>query len=104
MRNIWLTYIVDPKTSSFLNLHISIVGDRLTTCTYRKLTAANTLLQASSHHPDHLVKGIPMGQFLQIHRNCSRDDDFHREAGEIRFSRFRDRGYSYKVLKKARRQ
>lgn len=87
----------------FLDLQISIMGNKITTCTFRKPTAANTLLQASSHHPDHLIKVIPVGKFLRLLRNCSRDDDFLRKAGE-KLDRFGDRGYPHRVLKKARKK
>lgn len=98
VRHIRLTYVIDPNTISFLDIQSFIVGKRITTCTYRKPTATNILLLAFSHHPEHLIRGIPVGQFLQLHWNCSRDDDFHNEAVEMS-RRSRDR--SNKVLKKA---
>lgn len=102
-RNTVLTHVIDANTISFLDLQITCVDTRLETCTYRKPTAANTLLQASSHHPDHLIKGIPVGQFLWLRRNCSKDDDFHKEATEM-FARFKDRGYPQKTLKQAHKK
>lgn len=54
-----LTYTYDPNSLPFLDLLITIVGGRFETKTYRKITAANTLLQASSHHPLLLIKRDP---------------------------------------------
>ncbi|OCT57051.1 hypothetical protein XELAEV_18004055mg [Xenopus laevis] len=58
-------------------------------CTYddgkttRKPTATNTLLAASSHHPLSLIKGIPIGQFLHIRRNCTDEKTFEIQAKEL---------------------
>lgn len=57
--NIRLTYTYDSNPLPFLDLLITIKGGRLETKAYRKITAADTLLQASSHHPPSLIKGIP---------------------------------------------
>lgn len=50
-RNIKLTYMFDSKQISFLDLQIKLEGDSQSTYTFRKKTAANTLLRADSHHP-----------------------------------------------------
>lgn len=72
------------------------------TKTYRKATAANTLLLADSHHPRPLVKGIPVGQFLRMRKNCSTEEDYHCES-DMLYRRFRERGYSHRTLKQARK-
>lgn len=63
-RNIQLTFTADRCEISFLDLRIKIIGDQLATSTFRKDTAANTLLRDDSHHPRSLIRGIPVGQFL----------------------------------------
>lgn len=68
---------------------------------FRKQTAANTLLHASSHHPRSLVGGIPVGQFQRIRRNCSTESDYQREADEL-YKRFRERCYLHRTLKRAK--
>ncbi|OCT82231.1 hypothetical protein XELAEV_18024747mg [Xenopus laevis] len=45
--------------------------------------ATNTLLRAESHHPESLITGIPIGQFLHIRRNCTYDDDFENQATDL---------------------
>lgn len=65
-RNIHLTYVVDPCQISFLDLSIRLEGGSLVTSAFRKETAANTLLQADSHHPKSLIRGILVGQFLKL--------------------------------------
>lgn len=101
-RNICLTFVVDPREISFLDLFIRLEGGKLGTQTFRKKMAANKLLYTSSHHPRPLVRGILVGQFLRIRRNCSMDDDFRREADDL-FTRFRERGYSHRTLRRARK-
>lgn len=99
-RNIHLTYTADPHQLSFLDLSIRLEGGRLITSTFRKETAANTLLQADSHHPKSLIRGIPVGQFMRIRRNCSTEEDYFSESKQL-YQRFRERGYPHRTLKRA---
>ncbi|OCT74725.1 hypothetical protein XELAEV_18033712mg [Xenopus laevis] len=69
----------------------------LCTWTYRKVTATNTLLRAESHHPQALIRGIPIGQFLRIWRNCSLDCDYEQQAEELT-QRLTNRGYSKQTI------
>lgn len=69
-RNLRLTYTYHHETLPFLDLTIGVQGGLIVTKTYHKQTAANTLLEATSHHPCSLIQGIPVGQFLRIKRNC----------------------------------
>lgn len=100
--NIRLTFTVDPTEIPFLDLSIRLEKGKLLTKTYRKTTAANTLLVADSHHPKSLIRGIPVGQFLRIRRNCSTEDDFRRESDSL-YNHFRERGYSHCTLRWARK-
>lgn len=59
--NIKLTYGFDPVSIPFLDLRITKKDGLLVTSTFRKPTAANTILRADSFHPRSLVKGSPMG-------------------------------------------
>ncbi|OCT61211.1 hypothetical protein XELAEV_18047235mg [Xenopus laevis] len=84
-------------------LDIKIFRDQqgnLATTLYRKETATNSLLHASSQHPQKTITGIPVGQYLRIRRICSNQDDFKIEAKKL-YERFRERGYSHNSLKKA---
>lgn len=61
------------------------------------------LLEASSHHPNSLIQGIAVGQFLRIKRNCSQEEDFRAEATNM-YARFKERGYSHKCIERARKR
>lgn len=102
-RNIWLTYNFDQVTLPFLDLQITLENGLLHTCTFRKETAVNTLLRATSHHPHWLKNGIPVGQFLRIKRNCTKSSDYRRESLEL-YVRFRERGYSHRQIKRAKKR
>lgn len=65
--------------------------------TYRKGTAANTFLKATSHHPKSLINGIPTGQFLRLRRNCSQELDYRTEVTQL-YKCFRERKYSHRTL------
>lgn len=67
---------------------------------YRKPTAENSLLRADSAYPRPLIRGIPVGQYLCIHRNCTSDTDFKIQAKAPK-DKFLKRGYSHKALKMA---
>lgn len=67
---------------------------------YRKPSAGNSLLHASSSHPEQLINSIPYSQLLRIKRNCTLDEDFQKEADLLR-NRLLIRGYSKTNLKKA---
>lgn len=110
------TFIAELNINSF-NLHFTFSYDRLsipfldvlitkdstghlTTDLYRKPTAGNTLLHASSLHPRPLVRSIPFAQYLRLRRNCTEDGDFYKQANALR-TRLLARGYKRTVLRKA---
>lgn len=67
---------------------------------FRKPTAANSLLQYSSFHPQHLKKGIQYGQYVRLRRNGTELDDFKKHAKEL-MEHFLCRGYPKKLLSQA---
>lgn len=84
-------------------LDVSIHKDdtgMITSSLYRKPTAGNGILHASSFHPKNLIRSIPFGQYLRVRWNCSDESTFKREADNLR-TRLLARGYSNKCLKKA---
>ncbi|CAJ0942365.1 unnamed protein product [Ranitomeya imitator] len=85
---------------SFLDLNMMCQDGTLSTCLYRKPTATNNLLEFRSFHPFHTKKGIPVGQFLRTRRNCTRDEDFYREAQDLT-ERFKKRTYPNKHISHA---
>lgn len=79
-RNIHLTYTVDRTLIPFLDLRIGLKEGRIVTSTFRNETAANTLLQADSHHPPCQKNSIPIGEFMRIKRNCSETSMYNTES------------------------
>ncbi|CAJ0963256.1 unnamed protein product, partial [Ranitomeya imitator] len=100
-RNIRLTPVWDSERIDFLDVTIhKDESGLLQTDIFRKLTATNTLLHASSCHPRHVVRAVPVGQFLRLRRICSTDVDFEARAEELK-SRFLARGYSRRSVRRA---
>ncbi|CAJ0948663.1 unnamed protein product [Ranitomeya imitator] len=98
--NIKLTYNFGKKVE-FLDLDIRVLEDgRIVTNVFRKPTATNTLLHASSAHHRSTINGIPTGQFLRIKRICTTVDDYDNQALDLA-RRFSDRGYSNRLRKAA---
>lgn len=98
-----MKFTVDCNQSSvtFLDVQIFINTDNtLGSSLYRKPTAGNTILHASSAHPQSLISSIPYSQYLRIWRNCTGDDDFEQKARDLQ-TRLHHRAYSPKCLKKA---
>ncbi|CAJ0967291.1 unnamed protein product [Ranitomeya imitator] len=84
-------------------LDLKIVKDesgQVATSIYRKPTSTNSLLHWDSHHPVSLKRGIPKGQFLRLRRNCSREDTFKCQSGDM-LNRFREKGYPRPVVSRA---
>lgn len=100
IRKIKVTFNYNLKHISFLDLLIRVEQGNLVTSTYKKETAANTLLKATSHHPKSLINGIPMGQFLRICRNCSLESDYKAKTIQL-YECFRERKYPHKTLRRS---
>lgn len=90
-------------SSSITFLDVTIHKDEnglLSSSLYRKPTAGNSILHASSFHPCALIASIPYSQYLRIRRNCLDSGVFKKEADLLR-TRLLTRGYSKTCLKKA---
>lgn len=74
--------------------------DTLMTHLYRKPTAGNSILHASSFHPKPLLTSIPYSQYLRTRRNCSDDTSFQQEAKTLQKQPL-ERFYTKTCLKKA---
>lgn len=86
---------------NFLDLQIHADSDgTLHSSLYRKPSAGNTILQASSAHPQPFLDSIPYSQFLRLRRNCTLDADFHLAVNDLSL-RLHQRGYSRSLLNKA---
>lgn len=98
--NIFLTANISETSVDFLDLTLSLQNNRIVTNLHRKQTATNSLLHFSSFHPTHLKKGIPVGQFLRLRRNCTEHRDFKKNAKELT-TRFHNRGYPKHIVTQA---
>lgn len=93
------TFSYDIQQISFLDLTIyKGPNTLLATNLYRKPTATNAILHASSSHPKHVIQGIPTGQYCRIRRNCTKSKTFEQEVYNLQ--RFLSRGYSKKIVSK----
>ena len=59
----------------FLDLKISIVGNKLTTTVYSKPTDSHLYLHEDFCHKKSLIKGIQKGSALRLRRICSSVND-----------------------------
>lgn len=98
--NLRFTMEFSPYRIHFLDLEITLNNSKLETSIFRKETDRNTILHASSFHPDHITNNIPYGQFIRLKRICSNQDDFEVKANDMA-QRFRERGYNQMVIDQA---
>ncbi len=99
--NLKFTMEYSQREIHFLDLLISVNDNRrLETSIYRKNTDRNTILHATSFHPDHLIENIPYGQFIRLRRICSNEEDYHIKAKEMS-ERFEQRGYDKSLIDRA---
>ena len=85
------------ESVNFLDVKVSIKGEKIHTSLYTKPTDAHLYLNAKSCHPRHVIKNLPKGQFIRVRRICSEETDFDRHAREM-MKFFIQRGYKVKNL------
>ena len=90
----------DKHSIDFLDFTIKHEDGRLITTLYRKSTDKNSLLVYHSFHPHALRDGLPFGQFLRIRRNCTKREDYFREAHFLR-DRLAKRAYPKREIRRA---
>ena len=69
---------------SFLDILVTINGNRLVTSVFYKPTDSHSYLLYSSSHPNHTKQSIPFSQFRCLRHLCSEDEDFHSKSLEMR--------------------
>ena len=84
---------------NFLDVTVSIKGNKLQTSLYSKPTDSHLYLNSKSSHPDHVIKNMPKGQLIRIRRICSEENDFDFHAKNLK-TYFVSRGYNSKNLEK----
>lgn len=100
-QNIRLTHTISRTFVEFLDIKILADGfGRITTDVHHKETAVNSLLHASSFHPRHTIRSIPVGQFVRIRCICDTEKNFEEQAARLK-SRFQKREYRRTDIKRA---
>ena len=79
-----LTWEISETSVSFLDILVSINGNRLTTSVFQKPTDSHSYLLYSFSHPNHTKQFIPLSQFLCLRCLCSEDEDFQSKSLEMR--------------------
>ena len=74
--NLQFTMEIGGSSLHFLDLMITITGNKLKTSIYSKPTDAHLYLNAKSSHPKSQILGIARGVALRLRRICSDYDDF----------------------------
>ncbi len=74
------TWEISEPSVSFLDILVSINGNRLVTSVFYKPTDSHSYLLYSSSHANHTKRSIPFSQFLRLRRLCSEDENFHTKS------------------------
>ncbi|KAM4053830.1 matrix metalloproteinase-21-like [Anomaloglossus baeobatrachus] len=91
------------NTTQFLDLTLEgKMFSKISTKTYRKQIAGNTILHATSHHPAHTIKAIPLGEIIRANRNCNTPDSYSVELNNIE-TRLQARGYKNWMITRAKK-
>ena len=91
------TWKFSETSVSFLDILVSINGNKLFTSVFYKPTDSHRYLLFSSSHTK---RSIPFSQFLRLRRICSEDEDFQARSLEMRHF-FVQRGYPTSLLETA---
>ena len=91
------TWVVSECCIAFLDIHVSISGNRLSTSVHYKPTDSHGYLLHLSPHRAHVENNISYSQFLRLRRLCSDDTDFSEKAEEM-CQFFKTRGYPDPVI------
>ena len=81
-------------------VHLDPITKKVYTSLYTKPTDTHSYLRYDSAHTRHSKNAGPYGQLLRVKRNCSRNEDYEREA-QIMLGHYRKRGYPEQVLQDA---
>ena len=95
--NIKFTHESSKECISFLDLSVSLSGNKLSTDLYIKPTDRHQYLHYSSSHPDHTKKSIIFSQALRLSRLCSKEIDFVKHKEEMK-TWFLKRGYPESII------
>ena len=68
----------------FLDTHVQLENEQLTTDLHVKPMDTHQYLAANSCHPRHCKEAIPFSQALRMCRICSTNDDFRKRSSELK--------------------
>ena len=85
------------KRVDFMDLTITIVGDRIETTLFEKELALYQYIPPASTHPPGLLNGLIIGQVLRFHQLCTSEADVH-DKMRLLHRRLIQRGYKKEVL------
>lgn len=95
------TYCHHRTTITFFDVSLERDITRgVTVSPFRKETATNSVLLASSCHSSHVVKNLPVGELVRVKRNSSTIDIYNKVKQET-CQRLVHRGYPEWSLKRA---
>ena len=68
-----LRFTINTSVDSieYLDVVVSVVGQKITTAMYSKPSDTHAYLLPTSNHPTHICKNIPKGVMKRVTRNCS---------------------------------
>lgn len=77
-----LQFTFEFRSDSINFLDVTFTWDRefgIKVAPYRKPTASNATLLASSCHPPHVVRNVPIGELIHMKRNSTTSDIYETE-------------------------
>ncbi|OCT98976.1 hypothetical protein XELAEV_18004776mg [Xenopus laevis] len=98
-RNIPFTYKNDHNTIEFIHIQFISDHEQIHTDICRKWISRNSLLHRQSSHPEPLLRGIAIGQFLRLRHYCSTWSAFQHTSMDL-WDRLINRGYEINNIKK----
>lgn len=98
-KNIILTWQYDRHKIVFLDVEICVQGGEILTKNYCKPTDRKGYIAIDSWHHKPWLLNIPKGQFIQLTRNCTNNEEFEEQT--VKFGeKFIQKGYNAKLVNK----
>ena len=95
--NIKFTHKSNKEHIPFLDLNVSLSGNKLSTDLYIISTDRHQYLHYTFLHAEHTKKSVVYSQALRLSRICSEEKDFKKHIAEMK-SWFSQRGYPQKLI------
>lgn len=91
-----MTSEISKKSISYLDLDITIQGNRLQTTSHFKKTNTFSYLPGNSHHPNATKDGIFKGEIIRMLRNNTEREQYQKQTDFIR-KKFEERNYQHRI-------